>query len=52
MTSVAIRCSAWFGCIKFGFLVPEILIRKASAPICINSPSHLIPGEEVKEAFP
>ena len=28
MTSMFIRCSAWFGSVRFGFLTPEIFIRQ------------------------
>jgi hypothetical protein len=30
VTMQAIRCSAWFGSVRFGFLAPEIFIRIGS----------------------
>jgi hypothetical protein len=32
VTSMFIRCSAWFGSVRIGFLAPEIFIRLGSAP--------------------
>jgi len=31
VTSTFIRCSAWFGSVRIGFLTPEIIIRNGSA---------------------
>ena len=30
MTSMFVRCSAWFGSVRFGILAPEIFIRIGS----------------------
>jgi hypothetical protein len=37
VTSMFVRCSAWFGSVRFGFLAPEIFIRAGSAQLAFTS---------------